>query len=1055
MYLCKMKKLAIFMVFISTLLCSVAVFNNPYGLDNSTAIAPFLNNVFPTENPHTTDWKIVDAFPNHTFVDPIAIIDIPNDPGFYVGAKNGQIWYMGDDSSKNLALDITEDVIESGDDGLTNLILHPEYGVEGSIHKNEIFLFYAYHPEEDSGLDYRMNIFSRFQTFENSYVIDPTSEEILIRDVDPQAYHMGGGMFFDDQGFLYMSWGDGGGSNDEYNSSQQITDRFYGGLIRIDVDNRPELSHPIPKQIVEYPGKPSSFPSTITQGYSIPNDNPWVGEENVLEEFYALGLRSPHRIAQDPVTKKIWIGDVGQGSKEEITIIEKGGNGQWPYMEGDVTGVKDRPETIIGIENPPVHTYSRSSGVSIIGGFVYRGEKWLSELEGQYIFGDFGSGNIWTFDPNTSEVKFMLALTDWEPTREEGLTSFGTSSTGEVFMMKLKSKGQDSGKIYKLAKQNNTPTEIPQLLSETGAFVNLESLEPRDGMIPYTVNSPLWSDFAVKDRWIALPNDGNHDTAEEKINFFENDDWIFPSGTVFVKHFEVPYDHRDSTYTRKVETRFFIIDDSGQGYGLSYKWNEEQTDAELLTTSDSIRFDVIDEFGQAYAQKWEFPGPRQCNTCHNGNAGFVLGVNTQQLNGNLLYPSTSRIANQLATWNFLHMFDQDIEQKEISEYPKSVGLYDENATLANKVMSYLDSNCSSCHAPLGVEGAFDARFSTPLSGKSLVDAFGVSHTSPSGSLIVKAGSAHESLLWQRDVSIGTDKMPPLAKNIVDNKWIETLTEWINGLDEPCFGEFVSNKTWKQWAVNGWGPVEVDQSVNTDLADDGNKLTIAGVEYEKGLGVHAYSEVKYDLNGEYLSFSSVIGVDDESCDDASVVFKVLLDNRQVYESNVMKKGDKGIYIQIETKGVNEIKLQVHDANDSNACDHADWADARFHRKLDSDNDGVCDEFDLCPGADDRTDLNSDGIPDGCETIILGGDLDIDVYPNPFVDDFTFEIQEIENLVLRASAFIYDINGQLVYENHSIRFGERQNVSLSIGEGTYFLYVKAGAFKGTKTLFKVED
>lgn len=1055
MYFYGMKKLVLFSIAILGILCSLAILPSPYGLDSAVAIEPFVNGVFPDENPHKSEWKIVDAFPGHTFIDPLAIVDIPEDPGFYVAAKNGVIWYMGEDGSKQVAIDITDDVIVSGDDGLTNIILHPEFAVEGSEHKGEIFLYYAYHPSVDESLDYRMNTLSRFRTFENSIAIDPTSEEILIRDVDPQAFHMGGGMFFDEQGFLYISWGDGGGGDDQYNSSQQITDRFWGGIIRIDVDNRPTLSHPIPKQITEFPGKPDNFPATITQGYSIPNDNPWVGEPNVLEEFYALGFRSPHRIDQDPVTGKIWVGDVGQGSREEITIATKGGNAQWPYMEGDVAGVKDRPETIIGEETPPIHTYTRATGISIIGGLVYRGEKWVSELEGQYIFGDFGSGNIWRLDPNTGDVEYMLTLTDWGPSNLEGLTSFGQSDDGDIFLLKLENKGQNSGKIYKLDKQNLTPPYIPELLSETGVFEDLESLEPIDGFVPYKVNSPLWSDYAVKDRWIAIPNDGIHDTNEEQINFFENGNWIFPTGTVFIKHFAVPIDHRDSSVTKNIETRFYVIDNLGQGYGLSYRWNEEETDAVLVRSSEVRMFDVIDEFGEAYAQNWEFPGPQQCNTCHNGNAGFVLGVNTQQLNGNLLYPSTARTANQLATWNHLNFFDTTIDEEAIVDMPRSVSLTDEDASLRSKVMSYLDSNCASCHIPKGVEGAFDARLTTPLSGKSLINAFGISHTSASGSMIVKAGSAHESLLWQRDNSIETDKMPPIGRNIVDYEWVDILAEWINRLDEPCYGEFVSNFTWEQWALNGWGPVEVDRSVNTDLADDGNILTIAGQTYEKGLGVHAYSEVKYKINKEFKRFTAVIGVDDEACDDASVVFKVILDNKTIYESPIMRKGEEGVEIALDLSGGEEIKLQVLDGDGIQDCDHADWADARFHRKLDSDFDGVCDDFDACPGADDNIDVNQDGVPDGCENVILGGELDIELYPNPFIKDFQFTIKPVDGLTLRTSVFIYDVSGQLVYENHNVIFGETVQVSLSTGEGTYYLVAKSGAFQGTKTLFNVVE
>src|SRR5690606_14114493 len=105
----------------------------------------------------------------------------------------------------------------------------------------------------------------------------------------------------------------------------------------------------------------------ITAHYFIPNDNPWVGEDGVLEEFYAIGLRNPHRMTLDAETGQAWIGDVGQAHREEVNWLVKGANYQWPYKEGTRTW-RATPDPLIGTEQPPAYEYERQTGVCVIGG---------------------------------------------------------------------------------------------------------------------------------------------------------------------------------------------------------------------------------------------------------------------------------------------------------------------------------------------------------------------------------------------------------------------------------------------------------------------------------------------------------------------------------------------------------------------------------------------------------------------------------------------------------------------------------------------------------------
>ena len=1021
---------------------------SPYGIDAPTPIEPFLNNVFPKESPSFGKWKVVNAYPNLTFVDPIAMEEIPTEAYFYIAGKQGFIWLVSTDENtteKTVALDISELVITSEDAGMINFILHPEFSVAGSENEGVIFIYYAFHPTIKDGNNPRMNRLSKFKTFEGSLEIDSDSEFILMQDYDPQGWHMGGGMFFDNEGLLYLTTGDGGEGNDHFNSSQQIDQRLWGGILRIDVDNDATRSHPIRRQPIEYWGKPLDLPPTFTQGYMIPNDNPWQSEEgNILEEFYGLGLRSPHRAAFDSEDEKIWIADVGQAKREEIMVMPKGGNGQWPFKEGSVDGPRSRPEILIGEEVPPIFDYGRSEGVSIIGGFVYRGERWESYLEGLYLFAEFGTREIWSLNPATSEVVLLANVPATGVGGKASVSSFATNEEGDIFILKLFGQNLEGGVIYKLELDDAPNNTIPSLLSETGAFSDLENMTPAPGIIPYTVNSPLWSDGASKKRWIALANDGTHNSPEEQINFFENAEWQFPNGTVFIKHFELPTDINNPTQTQKVETRFFILDEKGRGYGLSYKWNETGTDAVLLESSDFQTFEFLDEIGQPQQQTWEYPSGTQCLNCHTANSGFVLGVNTWQLNGDLVYPS-GILANQLETWNHLGMFADTLLEEAIPNFPQAVPLSNEFG-LQDQISSYLASNCGHCHQPNGVESAFDARFNTPMAYKNIINAFGISHNNPIGGMIVTAGEPENSQLWIRDNSIEDNKMPPLAKTIIDEKYIDVLTEWIEGLAEDCNGSYLSNFEFADFPKNG-----ILSAVKKDNLQD--SIIIGEKRFEKGLGVNAFSKINYQVEEKFVQFHAYIGVNDAACDEAELIFEIYGDDEIKYRSHTMQKGEDARFICIDIEGVNTLTLVVKSPlEDNGLCNFGNWADAKLLRNKDTDGDGVCDDYDICPMADDRKDVNNDGIPDDCEKVDAGGTIEIVAFPNPFTEYVEILLEKPDPLIQKARLSVFDIYGRLLYQDFNVAYGQRYRIGNDWNSGVYILHVKSGGFENKVKIIK---
>jgi hypothetical protein len=155
-------------------------------------------------------------------------------------------------------------------------------------------------------------------------------------------------------------------------------------------------------------------------------------------------------------------------------------------------------------------------------------------------------------------------------------------------------------------------------LSETGAFLDTLTLAPASGIVPYEIRAPLWSDGATKSRWLSVP-------AGTSLSYGESGHLGFPRGTVLVKHFEMALDERFPEQRRRLETRFWIVASESEQYGVAYRCNDDQTDAELLRASATEQLSIVDADGHPRTQPYFYPGPRDCNACHHERAGFVLG----------------------------------------------------------------------------------------------------------------------------------------------------------------------------------------------------------------------------------------------------------------------------------------------------------------------------------------------------------------------------------------------------------------------------------------------
>lgn len=766
------------------------------------------------------NWRIESAFGELTFFEPVTLTCVPGRADtFLVLERHGvlqEVTLGGVSAGKRPVLDLSADVLRTpvGDDGAVGLTLHPQFSDATAAHQGELFVFYSTQVEGA-----RCVRLSRFVWHPGDGQVDRGSERVLIEQRDAHQFHNGGALVFGPDGFLYVSVGDEGGRNDQFDNSQRIDRNLVSGVLRIDVDCQGSpVSHPIRVQPAD--GR--------TDGYFIPSDNPFVGHEGALEEFWAIGLRMPHRMAFDPQTRWLWVGEVGQHDREEIEIVERGTNHQWSYREGTLPFVSSRfrgrrPEPVLGREKPPFFEYPHFNGDNcLIGGFVYRGER-FPQLRGRYLCGDNGSGRIWSFGWNEEGVVDRTELARVSYVAKSGLASFADDPQGNVYLCVVGNAQWDPGRVFRLEPPVGVDRSapLPERLSQTGLFADLATLAPSPGVVPYEVNAPFWSDGALKQRWIALPGgephlhstaaanadgsnasgDGSPRSASADTNgrsmapatetssgghivFDRRGPWTFPVGTVFIKHFELAADPSRGTPARRLETRLLVREPGDGVYGVTYRWNEDQTDALLLT-------DPLDELVEHYErgrrtrQTWHYPSRAECLVCHNRSAGFVLGVNTRQINRAGPSLVAGQETNQLANWVQAGFFANPDEVSDPRSQPRLIDPGDDRFSLAERARAYLDANCASCHRPGGVARAdFDARFDN-IGLLHELETADVQH--PLGEdepRLLRRGDPARSILLLRMTSIDPRvQMPPLARHRIDAAATLLLRDWISELGD--------------------------------------------------------------------------------------------------------------------------------------------------------------------------------------------------------------------------------------------------------------------------------
>jgi glucose/arabinose dehydrogenase len=302
-------------------------------------------------------------------------------------------------------LDLREQIEhEMVEQGMLSMALHPDFAENGYF-----YVYYITHGDEDT-------MVSRFQISEDGQFGDPGTETPILEVEQPHYSHNGGNVKFGPDGYLYIGLGDGEDPGDPHENSQD-PNTMLGSILRIDVDG----------------GEP----------YAIPEDNPFVGSDEGLDEVWAYGLRNPWRFSFDQETGDMFMVDVGQWEIEEVNVqpadSSGGENYGWPIMEGDECWEAEECDKE-GLTMPAVTYENPDFGCAIIGGYTYHGSA-HPELEGIYFFGDWCSGNIWGMVEEDGEwVKEIVIESDLM------INAFGLDHNGEIYALDF----EEGGGIYRV-----------------------------------------------------------------------------------------------------------------------------------------------------------------------------------------------------------------------------------------------------------------------------------------------------------------------------------------------------------------------------------------------------------------------------------------------------------------------------------------------------------------------------------------------------------------------------------------------------------------------------
>jgi len=643
-------------------------------------------------NGHGQQLHLAAAFGGAKFNQPTDVAFTADGNGF-VTERGGSVYRVSQDGTPVLALDLSQqvDIVTNG--GLLGI------AAESS---DWIYLIYT------QNAPYRL-ILSRFHVFASGQV-DQLSESKLLEVPHDSQNPPGAGLAIGPDGYLYVSIGSA------QNTDAQDATNLNGSIVRIDINKTDALR--------------------LTP-YAIPEDNPFASNITCANggcpEIFAMGLRNPGQLGFDASNNQLWLLDHGD-QWQEFHYLNSGDNAGWPCREGqDATGVCSVDDYI----NP----VNQIEG-SIVAATVYRGKQ-LEDLYGDLIYAERKTGEIFAlYDPYGSNSSAKILDTG------APITGFANTPEGELVFF------TGNGLFYQLTPGNvNYASGFPESLADTGCADADDPSQAMTGMLPYEINTPLWTDRADKKRWFSLPP-GTH------ISVDDDGHWRFPVGSVLRKDFYLD--------GQLIETRLLARHKDGGWEPYSYMWNEQGTDAGLLPGGGQVDFN---------GQRWTYPNRGQCFECHSGIAGRSLGLDTGQMNRRITPPGTASLVNQI---DWLRSQGALIEQPAQQIIPAQD---DQQADLADRARAYLHANCSFCHRPGGNGGGqLDLRYTVSFEQMNICDvSSGLDDLGQPSAKLLYPGDPSLSLLSLRMHTLDGARMPPLGTGLEDKTGTLLIDTWIQSV----------------------------------------------------------------------------------------------------------------------------------------------------------------------------------------------------------------------------------------------------------------------------------
>ena len=725
-------------------------------------------------------FKVVRAFPNLKFKEPLLMARAPGSDRLFVGEFAGVLYSFTNapDAKAELFFDLRKELktihlLEGAKEveALYGLVFHPDF--EKNRH---CFVCYVLKGKKRLTEGSRVSRFTVSKT--DPPRIDPASELIIITFL--QGGHNGGDLHFGPDGMLYISTGDAAGPNppDPLGTGQDISD-LMSSILRIDVNKTT-------------PGEPSGV--SPRRNYAIPKDNPFVTPLSppfkggawggARPEVWAYGFRNPWRMSFDRQTGELFVGDVGWELWEMIHRVEKGGNYGWSAMEGPqpVKPHKVGPTPILPalIELP--HTIS----TSVTGGLVYRGKK-FPELRGAYIFGDWETRRLWAARFEGDRTKEMPEIA--RPSVR--IVAFGDDQDGEIFFL-----DHEGGTVHTIARNDDKArnADFPTKLSETGLFASVKDHTPAAGVVPFAVNSRQWQDGATAEHWAAFPGLSSatlHTTAKPipGMVYWHNFRMHFPKDAVLMRTL--------SLGTRRVETQLMHYD-GVDWRPYSFAWRDDQTDADLVAAEGAEK-EVRDTHSSRGAggspariptgelpvpRIWQFHSRSQCMMCHSNQSEYALAFLPEQLNRSM--PDGQNQLVSLTEAGYLRRMGSDnkalppFDTASAARERKLADPADASQTLDARARAYLHANCGHCHSDHG-GGSVPLRLQFPLTAAEM-NAVGVRPTRGDFGLpdaaIIKPGDPWASTLYYRMAKFGRDRMPHIGAERPDEPGLKLIEDWI-------------------------------------------------------------------------------------------------------------------------------------------------------------------------------------------------------------------------------------------------------------------------------------